>query len=57
MPCGLLFGVLDVMLRFQCWMLSFMSRVLMASAWIKKWSNLLCIVELEAMFWHIRVSV
>jgi hypothetical protein len=40
---------------FQCWMLAFTSRVMIVRDGIGSWSNFICIVELEARFWHIRV--
>ncbi len=38
-------------------MLSFMSRMLKVNVGVGSWSNLFCIVELGARFWHIRVSL
>ena len=42
---------------FQCWMLAFMSRLLMVSVRIGVEMKLFCIVAFGAMFWYIRVSL
>ena len=42
---------------FQCWMLAFMSRVLLVIVRVGSCANLFSIVDLRARFWHIRVSL
>ncbi len=42
---------------FQCWMMAFMSRVLMVDMGIESRTNVFCIVDLGARFCHIHVSL